>query len=138
MLELLNLELQLIERWPAAGNFSAMADSSDPNTTGAVIETERSRLLLPIYQPPRGQFVSGTQAAALVAFTVAGVPEGDDAYELSLTGLRPLRSTRRAGGMAVVLDERSHDSLVVFTHDPYVIRNLAGSHRSDSAPSAQT
>src|SRR5690606_38005216 len=42
MLELVNLELQLIERWPAAGTFAARADSSDPHTTGAVIETGRS------------------------------------------------------------------------------------------------
>ncbi len=124
MLELLNLELQLIERWPAAGNFSAMADTSNPQTTGAVLETERSRLLLPIYQPPGGQFVTGTQAAALISFTVAGVPEGDDAYELSLTGLRPLRSARRAGGTQVVLADKSRDSLVVFTSDPHVLRNL--------------
>ena len=124
MLELLNLELQLIERWPADGNFSALADTSDPQTTGAVLETEHSRLLLPIYQPPGGQFVTGTQGAALISVTVAGVPEGDDAYELSLTGLRPLRSTRRAGGTQVVLVDKSRDSLVVFTRDPYVLRNL--------------
>ncbi len=124
MLELLNLELRLIERWPSAGNFAAIADTSERNTTGAVLETDRSRLLLPIYQPPGGQFATGNQAAALVSFTVAGVPEGDDAYELSLAGLRPLQSTRRAGGTQVVLGDKSRDSLVVFTCDPYVIRNL--------------
>ncbi len=124
MLELVNLELQLIERWPAAGNFAASADSSDHHTTGAVIETDRSRLLLPIYTPPGGQFVTGTQASAVISYTVAGVPEGDDAYELSLTGLRALRATRLTGGTRVVLEDRSRDSLVVFTRDPNVYRNL--------------
>ncbi len=123
-LELLNLELGLIDRWPAAGNFAPLANTSNPNTTGAVLETDHSRLLLPIFQPPRGQFVTGTQAGAMIAFTVPGVPEGDDAYELSPTGLRVLRSTRVAGGMAVVLDGNSRDSVVVFTHDPLIIRTL--------------
>ena len=124
MLELINLELQLIDRWPAAGNFSATTDTSQPHTSGAVMETDRSRLLLPIYQPPGGQFVSGAPGAALINFTVAGVPEGDDAYELSLAGLRPLRSARRAGGTQVVLGDKSRDSFVVFTRDPYVLRSL--------------
>ncbi len=123
-LELLNVELGLIERWPAAGNFAPLANTSNPNTTGAVLETDHSRLLLPIFQPPRGQFVTGTQAGAMIAFTVPGVPEGDDAYELSPTGLRILRSTRVAGGMAVVLDGDARDSLVVFTHDPLIVRTL--------------
>jgi hypothetical protein len=124
-LELINLELTLIERWPAAGNFSAMAETSDPGaTTGAVIDTEYSRLMLPIYQPRGAQYASGSPAAAQVSFTIAGVPEGDDAYELSLTALRPLRSMRRPGGMFITLGDRSRDSLVVFTRDPRVIRNL--------------
>ncbi|KKL68991.1 hypothetical protein LCGC14_2119430, partial [marine sediment metagenome] len=88
----MNLELQLIERWPAAGNSAAGADTSDPHTRGGVIQTDRTRLLLPIYGPPGGQFVLGTQPAEKVSFTVAGVPEGDNAYELSLAKLRPLRS----------------------------------------------
>ena len=124
MLELLNLELELIERWPAAGNFTSGATTSDPNTTGGVMETDRSRLLLPTYAPPGGQFVLGTQPAEQVSFRVAGVPEGDNAYGLSLTTLRPLHSDRVAGGTQVVLDEFSRDSLVVFTQDPLVLRNL--------------
>lgn len=124
MLELLNLELQLIERWPAAGQFAAGATTSDRHTSGAVIETDRSRLMLPIYAPPGGQFVVGTQPAPLLSFKVAGVPEGDDAYELSLVGLRPLRSQRVTGGTEVVLGDYSRDSLVVFTQDPHVYRAL--------------
>ena len=52
VLELLNIELGLIERWPAAGNFAPLANTSNQNTTGAVLETDHSRLLLPIFQPP--------------------------------------------------------------------------------------
>jgi hypothetical protein len=126
-LELLNIELSLIERWPAAGNFAPLANTSNPNTTGAVLETDHSRLLLPIFQPARGQFVTGTQAVATIAYTVPGVPEGDDAYQLSPTALRILRPTRVAGGMAVVLDGDARDSLVVFTHDPLIIRTLRSS-----------
>lgn len=134
-LELVNLELELIERWPSAGNFTAGADASDPHTKGGVMETDRSRLLLPIFAPPGGQFVTGTQPAAQVSFKVAGVPEGDNAYELSLTRLRPLRAERVTGGTRVVLDESSRDSLVVFTQDPHVMRNLK-SRLAKNAPRA--
>jgi hypothetical protein len=137
-LQLVNLELELLERWPAAGDAAAAANSSDRHTTGGVLHTQRSRLLLPIYAPPQGQFVLGTQPAAQIAFTVAGVPEGDNAYELSLASLRPLRSQRVAGGTQVVLDESTRDSLVVFSEDPYVLRNLKTWLAKNAARAAQT
>ncbi len=131
ILELVNLELDLIERWPASGNFVPGADTTDVNVTGAVIETDRSRLLLPIYQPPGSQLVMGNTAVGTLGFVVAGVPEGNNAYELSPTSFRPLFSRRVTRGTRVALgegDERSlvaeYDSLVVFTRDDVVIRSL--------------
>jgi hypothetical protein len=124
ILELVNLELDLIERWPASGTFATTADSSDPHAIGAVIETDRSRLLLPMYAPANSQWVMGTTTAAVVNYTVRGVPEGDNAYELSLSSFRPLDSKRVAGGTRVLLGELERDSLVVFTDYPLVIREL--------------
>jgi hypothetical protein len=124
MLQLMNLELDLIERWPATGNFANTADSSDPDAKGAVIETERSRLLLPMFIPPHSQLVIGASSGAVVNYTVPGVPEEDHAYELSLVSFRPLDSKRVAGGTRVLLSEMERDSLVVFTQDHQLIQAL--------------
>lgn len=131
ILELVNLELHLIERWPAAGSFSPNAETNDPTVSGAVIETDRSRLLLPIYSPPNGQLVMGNTIVPKLTFVVLGVPEGSNAYELSLTSFRPLHSERVRGGTRVMLGESDgnsyvteRDSLVVFTQDETVIRSL--------------
>ncbi len=125
ILELVNLELDLIERWPAAGNFAPNASSNDPHTTGAVIETDRSRLLLPIYSSPNSQFVMGAPTVKELSFVVPGVPEGHNAYELSPTSFRPLPSKRITGGTFVTLTEAERDSVVVFTQDAVVIRSLS-------------
>ncbi len=124
ILELVNLQLDLIERWPATGHFSTTADSSDPHAVGAVIETDRSRLLLPMYTPPGSQLVMGAASGSVVNYTVGGVPEEDNAYELSLVSFRPLSSQRVTGGTRVLLGELERDSLVVFTQDQTVIHGL--------------
>lgn len=125
VLELINLHLALLERWPAAGSFAPTASSNDPHTTGAVIETDRSRLLLPIFSPPHGQMVMGNPSPKDLSFVVPGVPEGNNAYELSPTSLRPLASKRIAGGTRVTLGESERDSVVVFTQDERVLRVLS-------------
>ncbi len=125
ILELTNLYLSLIERWPAAGNFAPSASGSDAHITGAVIETDRSRLLLPIYAPPNAQFVTGNPAVKDLRFVVPGVPEGNNAYELSPTSFRALQSTRIAGGTVATLSETERDSVLVFTQDAFVYRNIS-------------
>ncbi len=124
VLELMNLELDLIDRWPASGNFTAGARSSDPHASGPVIETDRSRLLMPIYAPPNSQLVMGASVVKMLSFRVQGVPEGYDAYELSPVSFRPLKGLREAGGTRVILDDQERDSLVVFTQDALVIGTL--------------
>jgi hypothetical protein len=131
ILELVNLELHLIDRWAAAGNSATSASSNDPSVSGAVIETDRSRLLLPIYAPPGGQFVMGNSTVPKLSFKLLGVPEGNNAYELSLTSFRPLACQRVTGGTKVILGEadgnsfiNEYDSLIVFTQDETVIRSL--------------
>ncbi|MBI3839022.1 MAG: hypothetical protein HY288_13970, partial [Planctomycetia bacterium] len=125
ILELLNLELDLIDRWPAAGSFAPNAKTNDPHANGAVIETDRSRLLLPIYWPPQSQLVMSNTSVKTLVVTVPGVPEGNNAYELSPTSFRPLPSTRVPGGTQVKLSEAERDSLVVFTQDQVVIKAIS-------------
>ena len=66
-LELLNLELELIEPWAAAGSFVATSESSVPEVVGSVLSTERARLLLPIWSAPMAQCVPSQSAANSVA-----------------------------------------------------------------------
>ncbi len=86
----------------------------------------------------------GNTAVGTLGFVVSGVPEGNNAYELSPTSFRPLFSRRVSGGTRVALgeaDERSlvaeYDSLVVFTRDDVVIRALRNRIAKTQARAAQ-
>ena len=82
-LELLNLELELIEPWAAAGSFEATTASSVPEVVGSVLRTDHARLLLPIWSAPMAQCVPPQSAANAVTLVVPGVPEAETAYQLT-------------------------------------------------------
>lgn len=124
LLELVNLQLDLVERWPAAGNFAPNASSNDAQTTGAIVESDRSRLLLPVHAPPESQLLLSNPKVKDLSFLVPGVPEGNNAYELSPTNYRPLTAKRIAGGTLVTLAESERESVVVFTQDALVTKTL--------------
>jgi hypothetical protein len=120
-LELLNLELELMEPWAAAGSFVATADSTVPEVTGAVLRTEHSRLLLPLWSSPGAQCVPSQSAANALALVAPGVPEASAAYELTPHGVQTLKHKRVAGGMRVTLDEFGLTTQVLLAHDPLII-----------------
>ncbi len=131
MLELLNMELELAERWPAAGNLTVAAWSSEPHVSGGVIETDYSRLLIPVNGAANNQFVMGNPAGKegairdkKLTFRVSGVPEDNAAWELTPTTFRRLPSTRVTGGTQVVLGLEEQDSLIVFTQDAVVVQKI--------------
>jgi hypothetical protein len=124
-LELLNLELELLEPWGAAGGFVANVEASESQVVGAVLRTERARLLMPIWSSPGAQFVPGQSAANAVTLTVPGVPEAISAYELTPGGIQPLRHKRVTGGTRVTLDEFGLSDLVLLAQDPLIVNALA-------------
>ena len=124
LMELLNLELELIEPWCASGNFVTTASGTDPETSAAVMQTDRARLVLPMAAAPLSQFALRLPGGGVARYVVPGVPESNDAYELTPGGLRPLAHKRVAGGISVVLPDGEQGSLVVLTQDPTVIANL--------------
>jgi hypothetical protein len=130
-LELLNLELELIEPWAAAGNFVASAEASAPEVAGAVLGTEHSRLLLPIWSGPGAQYVPSQSAARGLALISPGVPESSTAYELTPHGVQSLGKQRVAGGVRITLDEFGLTAQVLLAHDPLVID--AVNHRAAQA-----
>jgi len=123
-LELLNVELELIRPWLAASSFVATVRGSEPEVLGAVLRTDRARLLIPLWTGPAAQLVPGQSAADMISFVVPGVPESNNAYQLTPGGLRPLRHKRVTGGVSVTLEEFSPGSFVLLTQDPLVVNSL--------------
>jgi hypothetical protein len=124
LLELINLELDLIEPWTASGNFTTTAASNDPQAQAAVVQTERGRLLLPLRTTGQSQLALGPSTAPSTAYVVPGVPDTNDAYELTPAGLRPIHHSRVSGGLRVTLSAGQNGSLVVLTQDAQVLNYL--------------
>lgn len=125
-LERINLELQLVERWAASASYVTSVTANLPEIAAAVLETERTRLLLPTWSGAAAQIVPGQAAANGVSFVVPGVPEACDAFELSPAGLEPLELKRVTGGSRITLGEFGLASIVVLTQDPVVLTQVRG------------
>ena len=91
---------------------------------GIVLQIDRGQLLLPIWMAAGGQYVLGQSAGNGLAFVVPGVPDANEAHEITPAGLRPLRNQRVAGGMRVTLDEFGMTSMIVVSQDPVVLSGL--------------
>ena len=91
-LELLNLELSLIERWVAAGDYVTSVQGSEPEVLGGVLRADRARLLMPIWSGPGAQLVPGQSAGRGVSLVVPGVPESNKAYQMIPGAIEPLRN----------------------------------------------
>jgi len=123
-LELQNMELEMIEPWSAAGSFVSTAAGSEPHLSGAVLQNERARLMLPLWSAPSSQFVMGSSAASNVAFIAPGVPESTDAYDLTSAGLQPLIHKRVAGGIRINVSDGQRGAILL-TQDPLVLSALS-------------
>ncbi len=93
LMELLNLELDLIEPWCASGSFVTTASGTDPESAAAVMQTDRARLVLPLAAAPLSQFAVRVPSGGVARYVVPGVPESNDAYELTPAGLRRWRTS---------------------------------------------
>ncbi|MGD9128242.1 MAG: hypothetical protein PVH19_12770 [Planctomycetia bacterium] len=123
-LAILNMELELIRPWVAAGTLIDTVEGSQPNTAGAVFSYNRSRLLVPIWVGPGAQLVPGQSAGNQISFTVTA-PESNWVYEVTPGNLRPVRRHERAtGGIKVTLNEFSLSTLILFTEDPKTIASM--------------
>lgn len=120
-LELLNLELELMEPWAAAGSVLATVPGSEPALVATLLQTNHARLLVPIWSPPGSQCVAGQAAAHDLSFLVPGVPETNKAYWMLPGELRPFHPPRKAGGVRVTVDEFDVTALVMLTQHPTVV-----------------
>lgn len=123
-IELMNLEIELLEPWAAAGTLVAHVDASEPQVIGAVLRAERARLLMPMWSAPGAQFVPAQSAANNLTLTVPGLPESISAYQLTPGGVETLRHRRVTGGTRVTLDEFGLTDLILLAQDPLIINAL--------------
>jgi hypothetical protein len=119
-LQLLNFELELMEPWVAAGSFVGVANSNKKEVSGAVLRSDRARLVLPAWLAPRSQCVAPEAFTRSLALVAPGIPESCNAYELTAGRLEPLRHKRDTGGIRVTLDEFHLTGMVLFDQDPMV------------------
>lgn len=119
-LEALNLELELIEPFVAAGQLSALTSTGQRELTAAVLQTENARLLIPIWCGPGAQFVPNQSAGNEISFVVPGVPAAHEPYELTPAGMQGARKQRVTGGTKVTLDDFGLTTMILITGDPRV------------------
>jgi hypothetical protein len=136
-LEMLNLELELIEPFVAAGQLSALSMAGNRELTAAVLQTESARLLIPIWCGPGAQYVPGQMAGTEISFTIPGVPASHEPYELTPGGMMAMRKQRVTGGLRVTLDDFGVTSLILVTGDPRVQSSIQGRVRNVGMISAQ-
>ena len=123
-LGLLNLELELLAPWAAAGKPVASVRTSDPQVHVTVLGLERSRLVLPIRYVPDSQYTAGALDGKTVSFIVPGVPSSSEALLVTSSRLKPLRQKRVTGGMRISLEDFDLASAIVMTQDPLVVGRL--------------
>ena len=123
-LKLLNFELLLLEPWGAAGTLVEDIPAPDPNTQVSMLQTERSKLLIVTRHVPAQQYVAAPADARPISLVVPGVPISDRAYQVTLSGPRPLRSSQGSGGVRIQLDEPGLATAIVITQDPLVLHHF--------------
>lgn len=135
--QLLNLELALIESWPATGSTTESVEGSHPQIAGALFQREHARLLLPVWLAPGAQYAPGQSAGNNISLKVPGIPEASKIYEISAGGLAPLRLERVTRGTQITLEEFGLTGMVLISQDPRIVGAMTKAARSVSPQMAQ-
>jgi hypothetical protein len=127
----MNLRLQVLEPWGAAGRFAAKAQTSSDEAQAFVMEASRARIVVAWRCVQGAQIVARRYAGgdvpaneAPLTILVPGVPEAHQAWEVSPGGLRPLRQQRVTGGVSVTLDDFMTHAIVLFSGEPAVTAHV--------------
>lgn len=115
-LELINWELQMLEEWFAAGSSrpAPIKTSKLGKMSSALLQSGRTRLLVPIWQERQSQMAVGGAVDGPFKYILSGIPETYGAYLLVPGRLFPIETTRVAGGLEIELEEANLNSLVYF------------------------
>ena len=118
------MELRLLEPWIAAGQLTEELAAGDGGVQVSVLQTDRSRLLLLTQHAPAQQFVLGPPPRSSLQVLVPGVGVSDQAYLVSLAGVKPLKVSHTSGGARIALDDAPHAAAIVVTQDPLAMHHL--------------
>ncbi len=136
LLEFANRQLQLLGPWIAGGNVNGEVLSTDGAAVADVISLDRARLLVPARSrsveddelPPTRRDDSAAPAVhrqrtafANCSFVVPAVPESDQLYLVTPSGLRPMGTKRVAGGCLVTFDSLEAGPILI-TQDAQIIK----------------
>ena len=122
----LNLDLEILEPWGAAGRFAAAAKASNPEVQAYVLEVSRARMVIVFRSVQGSQIVPRTYQGDLprdsdpITLLVPGVPEAHQSWEIAPGGLRPLRQHRVSGGVSIVLDPFKSSTLILISGEPVI------------------
>ncbi|GHT25988.1 hypothetical protein FACS18942_02450 [Planctomycetales bacterium] len=130
-LELLNWELQLLDKWFAEGRSrpTLVNTSLRGKMSGAVLTAGRTRLMLPIWQEKDSQFAVGGAVEGPLSYVVPGIPETYDVYQITPGRLLPLNPQRVAGGVKIELDECCLNTYIYFGENDDVFGMLSDTAR---------
>jgi len=120
-LRLINIELQMLERFLAGSRVTSAADCSLPEVVGVALQAERAKMVLPLRTGRFDQYVLAPLTGRLHSYIVPGVPESSDVYEVTPVAIRPLRHKRVTGGVRVVLERAYTDGPLLLTGDPLLV-----------------
>ena len=127
----MNLRLQVLEPWAAAGRFAAQAQTSSDEVQAFVMEASRARMVVAWRCVQGSQVVARRYAGsdippneAPLTILVPGVPEAHQAWEVAAGGLKPLRQQRVTGGVSVTLDDFLTHSIILFSGEPAVTAHV--------------
>ncbi len=127
----MNLRLQVLEPWGAAGRFAAQAQTSSEEVQAFVMEAARARMVV-VWRCVQGSQIVARRYAgsdippneAPLTILVPGVPEAHQAWEVAAGGLKPLRQQRVTGGVSVTLDDFLTHSIILFSGEPAVTAHV--------------
>lgn len=126
----MNLRLEIVEPWAAAGRFASMGQASDREVQSVVLEAARARIVLAWRSVQGAQIVARHYEGDIpkemdpVTLLVPGIPEAHQTWEVTPGGLKPLKSRRVTGGVSVVLEACRSHALVLVSGDPAVTAHV--------------
>ena len=136
----MNLRLQVLEPWGAAGRFAAQAQTSSGEVQAFVMEAARARMVVAWRCVQGSQIVARRYAGSDIppnqsplTILVPGVPEAHQAWEVASGGLKPVRQQRVTGGVSVTLDDFMTHAIILFSGDPAITGHVQDRLRSTAA-----
>lgn len=114
---LLNQEFQLLEPVLLAAEKPYWIETSHPDVKAAVLRSDKSILVMPIWMGRGAQCSVPQGALAELSMVIPAIPAGYQAWEVSPCQVRSLPWKRVTGGYKIVFKEFNLTGAVVFTSD---------------------